>query len=57
MGGYPSIGQSAGFNFLIEVVMAVVLYILVLVGTFVVMEGITWLTHKYVMHGFLWYLH
>lgn len=25
--------------------------------TFVVMEGITWLTHKYVMHGFLWSLH
>ncbi|WP_245975247.1 sterol desaturase family protein [Deminuibacter soli] len=21
------------------------------------MEGITWLTHKYVMHGFLWHLH
>ncbi|WP_236978013.1 sterol desaturase family protein [Membranihabitans maritimus] len=21
------------------------------------MEGITWLTHKYVMHGFLWVLH
>jgi beta-carotene 3-hydroxylase len=21
------------------------------------MEGIAWLTHKYVMHGFLWYLH
>ena len=21
------------------------------------MEAITWLTHKYVMHGFLWYLH
>lgn len=21
------------------------------------MEGVTWLTHKYVMHGFLWYLH
>jgi len=21
------------------------------------MEGITWLTHKYVMHGFLWNLH
>lgn len=21
------------------------------------MEVITWLTHKYVMHGFLWYLH
>lgn len=21
------------------------------------MEGVTWLTHKYVMHGFLWHLH
>jgi beta-carotene 3-hydroxylase len=21
------------------------------------MEGITWLTHRFVMHGFLWYLH
>ncbi|MCM5527609.1 beta-carotene hydroxylase [Parasegetibacter sp. NRK P23] len=34
---------------------------MVLIGitlaTFAVMEGITWLTHKYVMHGFLWYLH
>lgn len=25
--------------------------------TFVAMEGVTWLTHKYVMHGFLWTLH
>jgi beta-carotene 3-hydroxylase len=32
-------------------------YILIVLGTFVVMEGITWLTHRYVMHGFLWYLH
>jgi len=31
--------------------------ILITLGTFVVMEGITWLTHKYVMHGFLWKLH
>lgn len=37
--------------------MIVLFFILVLLGTFVVMEGITWLTHKYVMHGFLWYLH
>ena len=37
--------------------MGVLLYIGVLLGTFVVMEAITWLTHKYVMHGFLWYLH
>ncbi|MBN1640508.1 MAG: beta-carotene hydroxylase [Anaerolineae bacterium] len=21
------------------------------------MEGVAWFTHKYVMHGFLWYLH
>jgi beta-carotene 3-hydroxylase len=32
-------------------------YIGVLLGTFLLMEGITWLTHKYVMHGFLWSLH
>ncbi|MDX1828435.1 MAG: sterol desaturase family protein [Lutibacter sp.] len=25
--------------------------------TFLVMESITWLTHKYVMHGFMWYFH
>lgn len=28
-----------------------------MVVTFFTMEGITWLTHKYVMHGFLWRLH
>ena len=28
-----------------------------MVVTFFTMESITWLTHKYVMHGFLWYLH
>jgi len=32
-------------------------YILILIATFISMEGITWLTHRYVMHGFLWYLH
>lgn len=32
-------------------------YLGIVVGTFLVMEGITWLTHRYVMHGFLWYLH
>ena len=25
--------------------------------SFIAMEGVAWLTHKYVMHGFLWYLH
>jgi beta-carotene 3-hydroxylase len=37
--------------------MTILLYIGVLVGTFLLMEGITWCTHKFVMHGFLWYLH
>lgn len=37
--------------------MAIVLFILVTLGTFLAMEGVTWLTHKFVMHGFLWYLH
>lgn len=32
-------------------------FIGLLIGTFIAMEGITWLTHKYVMHGFLWVLH
>lgn len=30
---------------------------LITIFVFVLMEGITWLTHRYVMHGFLWYLH
>ncbi|CAM1340869.1 sterol desaturase family protein [Tenacibaculum amylolyticum] len=34
-----------------------VIFILVTLGTFITMEGVTWLTHKYVMHGFGWYLH
>lgn len=32
-------------------------YSLIALATFAIMEGITWLTHRYVMHGFLWYLH
>lgn len=32
-------------------------YFLVVVSTFALMELITWATHKYVMHGFLWVLH
>ena|ERR1700733_1923438 len=37
--------------------MNVVYYILVLAGTFIAMEGVTWCTHRFVMHGWLWYLH
>ena len=29
----------------------------IVLGAFLTMEAITWLTHKFVMHGFLWYLH
>ncbi len=31
--------------------------LLITFSTFVIMEAVTWCTHKYVMHGFLWYLH
>src|SRR5450631_528878 len=37
--------------------MQVLLFILIMLTTFFLMEGVTWLTHKYVMHGFLWHLH
>ncbi len=28
-----------------------------LFGTFLVMESVAWLAHKYLMHGLLWFLH
>ena len=37
--------------------MKILLYIFITLGTFSLMELGTWLTHKYVMHGFLWFLH
>lgn len=30
---------------------------LIILITFLLMEGATWIIHKYVMHGFLWILH
>ncbi len=33
------------------------LNVLIVVITFFGMEGVAWLTHRYVMHGFLWNLH
>jgi len=30
---------------------------LIVIITFFTMEGITWCIHKYVMHGFMWFLH
>lgn len=37
--------------------MTIVNFILITAGVFFSMEGVTWLTHKFVMHGFLWNLH
>ncbi len=31
--------------------------IFLLLGTYALMEGVTWLMHKYVMHGFMWRFH
>ncbi len=30
---------------------------LITIAVFLLMEGVTWCTHKFVMHGFLWLLH
>ena len=34
-----------------------ILNIALIIATFLVMEGMAWLTHKFVMHGFMWYFH
>lgn len=31
--------------------------ILLVIGTFIAMEAVAWLTHKYIMHGIFWFLH
>lgn len=33
------------------------MFFLITFITFIVMEGVTWATHKYVMHGLMWYFH
>ncbi len=33
------------------------MFILTTIITFLLMECVTWLTHKFVMHGFMWYFH
>lgn len=37
--------------------MTILLYLLITLATYACMEAVTWFTHKYVMHGFLWVLH
>lgn len=36
---------------------SVVLPFIAVLGTFVAMEGVAWLAHKYLMHGAMWYFH
>jgi|SRR5688572_4192433 len=35
----------------------IVLYVLIISGTFVFWEFVAWFSHKYIMHGFLWTWH
>ncbi|WP_295129184.1 sterol desaturase family protein [uncultured Chitinophaga sp.] len=37
--------------------MQIAFYIFLVAATFCFMEGVAWFTHKYIMHGWLWYLH
>ena len=37
--------------------MLTIIDICITIITIILMEAITWVTHKYVMHGFLWHLH
>jgi beta-carotene 3-hydroxylase len=34
-----------------------ILNFMIIIATFLIMEGVAWATHKFVMHGFLWNLH
>ncbi|WP_397446051.1 carotene hydroxylase [Polaribacter sp. R77954] len=33
------------------------IFAFITLATFMIMEGVTWCTHKYIMHGFGWFLH
>lgn len=37
--------------------MIYILYLLLVMGSFVFMEGVAWFSHKYIMHGPLWFIH
>ena len=36
---------------------SILINFLITIGSFLFMEFVAWFTHKYIMHGFLWYLH
>lgn len=33
------------------------MFLLITISVFLTMEGVSWSTHKYIMHGFGWFLH
>lgn len=33
------------------------IFIVLVFAAFIAMEGVAWFAHKYLMHGFLWFLH
>lgn len=35
----------------------ILINILIMLISFISMEGVAWFTHKYIMHGLLWHLH
>lgn len=35
----------------------IILNILIIIGSFLFMEGVAWFTHKYIMHGVMWTWH
>lgn len=37
--------------------MSFILYMAIMIVVFLLMEGVSWLTHRYLMHGILWMLH
>ncbi|MEQ8906218.1 beta-carotene hydroxylase [Ekhidna sp.] len=37
--------------------MSILINVLIVIGTFLFMEGVAWFTHKFIMHGFLWSWH
>ena len=37
--------------------MTILVNALIVVATFIVMEGVAWFAHKYVMHGIMWWFH
>ena len=56
-GGGVCRSQSLDRNVLQEPEMSVLINILIVLGTFVMMEGVAWVAHKHVMHGFMWWAH